>query len=111
MNNEMIPESVYRILFAAAFLLNMTIAGRYRKRAQSGETFDRIYPATREVVAKVPAAGYWRERIAPGAPAGRPGALIGRSRAIELLVNAVLPWAAAVADGRGDRDGAERARA
>ena len=32
-----------------------------------------------------------RSDLAPGAPAGRPGALIGRSRAIELLVNAVLP--------------------
>ncbi len=40
MNDEMIPESVYRILFAVAFLINMAIVGRYRKRAQSGETFD-----------------------------------------------------------------------
>ena len=40
MNDATIPESVYRILFAAAFLLNMTIVGRYRKRAQSGESFD-----------------------------------------------------------------------
>ena len=39
------------------------------------------------------------------------GALIGRSRAIELLVNAVLPWAAALAESRGDRDTAAQARA
>ena len=40
MNDAAIPENVYRILFAAAFLLNMTIVSRYRKKAQSGETFD-----------------------------------------------------------------------
>jgi hypothetical protein len=35
-------------------------------------------------------------------PAKRdPGALIGRSRAIELLVNVVLPWSAAVAEKSG----------
>ena len=57
------------------------------------------------------ADGYWREHVAPGLPAKRnPGALIGRSRAIELLVNAVLPWAAAVAEQRGKRDDAQRAR-
>jgi hypothetical protein len=39
------------------------------------------------------------------------GALIGRSRAIELLVNAVLPWAAACAQARGDAAAADRARA
>jgi hypothetical protein len=36
---------------------------------------------------------------------------IGRSRAIELLVNAVLPWAAACATARGDAQAAERVRA
>ena len=72
----------------------------------------------------VAASGYWRCHIAPGvapkapgvapkapgvalrapgAAAKRPpGALIGRSRAIELLTNAVLPWAAAVAGARGE---------
>jgi hypothetical protein len=40
-----------------------------------------------------------------------PGALIGRSRAVELLVNAVLPWAAALAESRGDREAAAQARA
>ncbi len=40
MNDEMIPEGAYRILFAVAFLLNMTIVSRYRKKAQSGEKFD-----------------------------------------------------------------------
>jgi hypothetical protein len=38
-------------------------------------------------------------------------ALVGRGRAIELLVNAVLPWAAAVALKRGDETDAARARA
>jgi hypothetical protein len=38
------------------------------------------------------------------------GALIGRSRAIELLVNAVLPWAMACAQARGDAATADRAR-
>ena len=46
----------------------------------------------------MPADDYRRNHIAPGRPARRsPGALIGRGRAIELLVNAVLPWAAALA--------------
>ena len=39
------------------------------------------------------------------------GELIGRSRAIELLVNAVLPWAAACAEERGDEALAGRVRA
>ena len=38
-------------------------------------------------------------------------ALIGRSRAIELLTNAVLPWAAALAERRGEQEEAARARA
>ena len=51
----------------------------------------------------VAASGYWRCHIAPGVAAKRsPGALIGRSRAIELLTNAVLPWAVAVAEARGE---------
>ncbi len=51
----------------------------------------------------VPANEYWRSHVAPGRPVPRaPGALIGRGRAIELLVNAVLPWAAAVAYRAGD---------
>ena len=59
----------------------------------------------------VPAQGYWRERLAPGAGGRATGALIGRARAIELLVNAVLPWAAAHAEAQGDSEGAARARA
>lgn len=50
----------------------------------------------------VSASGYWRERLAPGVPGRGTGALIGRSRAIELLVNAVLPWAAALAEAAGE---------
>jgi hypothetical protein len=53
----------------------------------------------------VPARGYWRRWLAPALAARRPpGALAGRGRAIELLVNAVLPWCAAAGEG-------ERARA
>ncbi len=60
----------------------------------------------------VPAAGYWRRHLAPGVEAPRAlGALIGRSRAIELLVNAVLPWAAALAEGEGEPERAALARA
>ena len=60
----------------------------------------------------VPAPGYWRRYLAPGVETARsPGALIGRGRAIELLVNAVLPWAAARAEARGESEQAERARA
>ena len=60
----------------------------------------------------VPAQGYWCPYLAPGLPAKRaPGALIGRGRAIELLVNAVLPWTAAVAEARGEPETAARARA
>ena len=60
----------------------------------------------------VAADGYWRQYVAPGLPAKRPpGALIGRSRAIELLANAVLPWRAALAEAQGDAERAERSRA
>jgi len=53
----------------------------------------------------VPASGYWREHTAPGMPSQRPpGALIGRGRAIELLVNAVLPWSVALAEQRGESE-------
>ena len=49
----------------------------------------------------VAADGEWRRSPASGRPARRPlGALIGRARAIELLTNAVLPWAAALGDAR-----------
>ena len=58
-----------------------------------------------------PAQGYWRDRLAPGLPAARPpGALIGRGRAIELLVNAVLPWDAALAEFQGDSERSAQAR-
>jgi len=51
----------------------------------------------------VPSDGYWDTHVCPGRTAMRsPGALIGRGRAIELLVNAVLPWAAARAALAGD---------
>ena len=60
----------------------------------------------------VPAEGYWREHIAPGSPARRPaGALIGRGRASELLINAVLPWTVALAERRGASAHAAAARA
>jgi len=62
-----------------------------------------------------PAGGYWRAILAPGLASGgrriQGCALIGRGRAIELLVNAVLPWVAAVAGLRGDDVSAQRARA
>ncbi|MFN8558744.1 MAG: hypothetical protein U0531_15855 [Dehalococcoidia bacterium] len=35
-------------------------------------------------------------------------ALCGRARAVEVAVNALLPWAAAEAAGRGEHDNAER---
>ncbi len=51
----------------------------------------------------VSANEYWQLQVAPGRLARRsPGALIGRGRAIELLANAVLPWAAATAYRAGD---------
>jgi hypothetical protein len=69
-------------------------------------------PAALTAAWTVPARGYWRERLAPGlAGRGRPGALIGRARATELLVNAVLPWAAARAETGGRPEEAGRARA
>ncbi len=70
-------------------------------------------PASRLVAGwTVPAEGYWRQHVAPGVAAGRPpGALIGRGRAIELLVNAVLPWAAALAEADGDAERATQVRA
>lgn len=59
----------------------------------------------------VPADDYWRWNVAPARPARRPvGALIGRSRAIELLINAVLPWIAACAQLGGNTEGAAQAR-
>ncbi|MGB2696194.1 MAG: DUF2851 family protein [Dehalococcoidia bacterium] len=70
-------------------------------------------PARRLIAAwSVPADGYWLRFVAPGVAAGRAlGALIGRSRAIELLVNAVLPWCAAQAQLLEDGERAAAVRA
>lgn len=47
----------------------------------------------------VPASGFWRDHHDVCAPPARlPAALIGRSRALELLINVVLPAAAAGGD-------------
>ena len=64
-----------------------------------------LSPSSRSLIRdwSVPADAYWQAHMAPGRPVPRsPGALIGRGRAIELLVNAVLPWAAALAFRVGD---------
>ena len=62
---------------------------------------------------EVTAEGAPRELVAAwSAAGGRDGsALIGRARAIELLVNAVLPWRAACCESAGDPEGASVARA
>jgi hypothetical protein len=55
-----------------------------------------------------------RELIAAwtaGPPTGGRVAAVGRSRAIELLANAVLPWRAARCEAFGDGEGARAARA
>lgn len=51
---------------------------------------------------QVPADGFWQSHHSPES-CGRPpfGALIGRGRALELLINAVLPFAAAFGQTRG----------
>ncbi|MEX1253777.1 MAG: DUF2851 family protein [Dehalococcoidia bacterium] len=68
-------------------------------------------PAALIAAWSAPASGYWRRYLAPGRPAMKPpGALIGRSRAIELLTNAVLPWAAALGGLGGYAGRAARAR-
>lgn len=61
----------------------------------------------------VTAAGPPRELIAAWSAGGGADerALIGRARAIELLVNAVLPWRAACCERMEDGDGASLARA
>jgi hypothetical protein len=84
-----------------------------RHRAGQGGLDVALAQTTRELVAgwTVAAHGRWREHTAPGVPGrGTQGALIGRARAIELLANAVLPWAAARADAEGDAAAAGRAR-
>ena len=51
---------------------------------------------------QVPAEGFWRSHHDLSGGGQRPyGALIGRGRALELLINAVLPLAAAFGDARG----------
>ena len=73
--------------------------------AGSGALAEALSLSNRSLIQEwtVPANEYWRAHVAPGRLARRsPGALIGRSRAIELLVNAVLPWATAVAYRAGD---------
>jgi hypothetical protein len=51
---------------------------------------------------EVPAEGFWSTHYDPGAGSAGPlGALIGRGRALELLINIVLPFAAAWGEARG----------
>ena len=51
---------------------------------------------------EVPAEGFWSTHYDPGAGSAGPlGALIGRGRALELLINVVLPFAAAWGEARG----------
>jgi hypothetical protein len=51
---------------------------------------------------EVPAEGFWATHYDPGGgPAGPLGALVGRGRALELLINVVLPFAAAWGEARG----------
>ncbi len=57
-----------------------------------------------------PANGYWQRNVAPARPSQKKlGALIGRSRAIELLINAVFPWMAACCELAGNVEGAAKA--
>ena len=79
--------------------------------AAPGDSLE-LSPARLIATWTAPAEGYWRENLAPGLSATRPpGALIGRGRAIELLVNAVLPWVAALAEARDDGERAAQVRA
>ena len=59
-----------------------------------------------------PAEGFWSYHYDLLRPArGPPGALIGRGRALEIVINIVLPLAAAWGERRGDRSLARRALA
>jgi hypothetical protein len=51
----------------------------------------------------VEADGYWNGHYDFGRVINRPAALLGRGRAAEIIVNAVLPWLAAEASLKGDR--------
>ena len=78
---------------------------RHHGLAKAGAVAMALSPSSRSLIRdwSVPADAYWQAHMAPGRPVPRsPGALIGRGRAIELLVNAVLPWAAALAFRAGD---------
>ncbi len=51
---------------------------------------------------EAPAEGFWSTHHDPGGgPASPLGALVGRGRALELLINVVLPFAAAWGEARG----------
>lgn len=54
---------------------------------------------------------YWRRHSDLGRPMARPAALLGGGRAADAVVNAVLPWAAALGRARGDLALAEAAEA
>ena len=60
----------------------------------------------------MPATGYWAGHRDFGVMRrGGPGALLGRGRALDIIVTAVLPLLVAVADLESDRDLERRARA
>ncbi len=61
----------------------------------------RAAPALRALLVRS-AAGYWQMHADFGRPLARPAALVGPDRAAEAVVNAVLPWAAAVGRATGD---------
>lgn len=82
-----------RIAAAAALLARLGRPSRALDAVAAAKTADAIALLT------VPAQGYWARHFDVCAgPCSLPPALIGRSRAIEMLVNVVLPIAAATGD-------------
>ena len=59
-------------------------------------------PASLRAMVRCPGDGYWRDHGDFGRPLRRPSNLVGPDRAADIVVNVLLPLAAAVGHSRGD---------
>ena len=68
---------------------------------RSGTSVERMVWRLRNILV-VRAGGFWRYRTSFEAPLSRSGSAIGRTRATELIINAILPLSLRFADTFGD---------
>jgi hypothetical protein len=94
---------VRRVAAAATLLAgDREIPLHQRVLAALGELPPERAPAALRAMIRCPGDAYWHEHGDFGRPLRRPANLIGADRAADVVVNVLLPWAAAVGRSRGE---------